>query len=101
MSADIMDLLPDGWTRDVYRDLAKLTEETGEVAEALVKVTKTTEDLAEELADVIACCFVLGLRRGIDMEDALRKKHKKRIEKRLNFYFNGERPKGWNPRVKY
>jgi NTP pyrophosphatase (non-canonical NTP hydrolase) len=101
MSADLLDLVPDGWKRDVFRDVAKLAEETGEVAQAVIKNTSYTDaDIAEELSDVIAVCCVIALRKGIDLEQACVDKHKKRIEKRINWSFGGERPADWKPRIK-
>ena len=67
-----------------YSQLAKLTEEVGEVAECVVslqsdarkeKPGKTVDDLAEELADVILACHVLAkCVAGCDLDKALASK---------------------------
>lgn len=99
MSADLLDLLPDGFSRTLFLDVCKLAEETGEVAEAVVKSSKTDRDLGHELADVIAVCCVIALKKGIDLDHALLEKHHERINKKLKQYHNGEFPEGFRPRV--
>ena len=89
---EILDLSPDGWTRDILFDLAKLTEETGEVAECLVKSHKTKEDLGEELSDVIVVAVVIALKAGIDLNEAYPKKRVKGIQKLLTRFHNGDYP---------
>lgn len=37
---ELLDLRPDGWTCSNLRDMVKLAEETGEVAECMVKSRK-------------------------------------------------------------
>ena len=101
MAADLLDIVPDGWDRSVFRDTTKLGEETGEVCEAVIKTSKTKDDVAEELADVLNVCCTIAIRLDIDLKQAVIDKHKKRIKKRLDFYGDGELPEGWNPRVKF
>lgn len=100
MAADLLDIIPDGWERDIHRDLGKLAEETGEVAEALNKRSKTLQDLADELADVVNVCFFIAAKKGLDMEAACVNKHAERVEKRIKFHHNGVRPEGLCPRWK-
>ena len=100
MSADLLDLLPDGWERDIYIDGCKLAEEAGEVCQTLVKRSKTVDDTADELADTIAVCAAIALKKGIDLNEAILRKHKERIQKRVDFHYSGKVPEGWVPRVK-
>lgn len=100
MSKDLLDLTKDGWKREIYFDSSKLAEECGEVAECVNKSSKTTEDLGEELADVVAVCYVLAVKKGIDLGKAIEKKQAKRINKLLSKYHNGAFPKGFSLRVK-
>lgn len=79
----ILNLTDDGWDRSIYFDLSKLTEETGEVAECLNKSKFTDEDLGDELADVMTVVAVIALKRDIDLNKALLRKHKKQIQKLL------------------
>ena len=99
MGADLLDLIPGAWERSIYYDVSKLSEECGEVAEALNKSAKTVEDLAEELADVILVCSVIALKQGIDLNKAILSKHPKRISKLLKRWHGGVYPKGTTPRV--
>jgi len=87
---DLLDIRPDGWTKNPLHDLAKLTEETGEVAECLVKSRKTRDDLAEELADVLIVAASIAVRAGIDLNKACPDKQKKRIVKLIRRFRNGE-----------
>ncbi len=89
---ELLDLRPDGWDKTILHDLAKLTEETGEVAECLVKSHKTKEDLGDELSDVIVVCGVIALRKGIDLNDAHPRKQAQRVEKILKRFHNGVYP---------
>jgi len=89
---EILDLRPDGWTKSPLHDLAKLTEEVGEVAECMVKSFKTKEDLGEELSDVMVVIGVIALRAGIDLNDAFPKKQTKRVQKLLNRFHGGSYP---------
>ena len=91
---ELLDLHPDGWTRSHLFDLAKLTEETGEVAECFTKPGKTKLDLGEELSDVMVVVGVIALRAGIDLNVAHPKKQKKRIEKLLDRFYSGIYPSG-------
>lgn len=77
----LLNLTTDGWERSIYFDLSKLTEETGEVAECLNKSKFTDEDLGDELADVMTVVAVIALKRDIDLNKALSRKHKKQIQK--------------------
>ena len=88
----LLDLNPEGWTKDPLHDLAKLTEETGEVAECMVKSIKTVEDLGEELSDVLVVVAVLALRAGIDLNDVCPKKQQKRIQKLVDRFYDGKLP---------
>lgn len=92
MSRELLDLTPDGWTRSIYFDLSKLTEEIGEVAECLNKSKKTKEDLGDELADVIGVVMVIALKSGIDMNEAIIKKQEKRVAKLLARFHDGKYP---------
>ena len=79
----LLNLTDNGWERSIYFDLSKLTEETGEVAECLNKSKFTDEDLGDELADVITVVAVIALKKDIDLNKALTRKHKKQIQKLL------------------
>lgn len=89
---ETLDLRPDGWTKSILHDMAKLSEETGEVAECLVKSRKTLEDLGDELSDVMVVCAVLALRKNIDLEEACKRKQAKRVNKLLKRFHNGTCP---------
>lgn len=89
---EVLDLRPDGWTKDPLFDLAKLTEEAGEVAECMTKSAKTKEDLGEELSDVILVAAIIALRAGIDLNEAFPKKRAKGIQKLLKRFHNGVYP---------
>lgn len=89
---ELLDLCPDGWTRSPLFDLAKLTEETGEVAECMVKSRKTKEDLGEELSDVMAVVGVIALKAGIDLNEAYPKKRTKWVTKLVNQFHRGTYP---------
>ncbi len=89
---EVLDLRPDGWTHSPLFDLAKLTEETGEVAECMVKSHKTKDDLGEELSDVMVVVGVLALRAGIDLNEAHPKKQVKRVKKLVDRFHNGDYP---------
>lgn len=100
MAKDLLDVIPDGWRRNLKDDLAKLTEEVGEVAGAINKNSKTKVDLAHELSDVISVCFVMAIRAGIDLDFYHKEKQKERLQKRFDWYYKGKAPEGWKPRVK-
>jgi NTP pyrophosphatase (non-canonical NTP hydrolase) len=89
---ELLDLRPDGWTCSTLRDMVKLAEETGEVAECMVKSHKTKEDLGEELSDVMVVVGVIALRAGIDLKEAHPKKQSKRVQKLLKRFHNGTYP---------
>lgn len=89
---ELLDLRPDGWTSSILHDMAKLAEETGEVAECLVKSRKTKEDLGEELSDVMVVVAAIALREGIDLNEACSRKQAKRVEKLLGRFHNGIYP---------
>ena len=89
---EILNLRPDGWDKSFEWDVAKLLEECGEVAEAVVKSKKTKEDLGEEISDAINVLATIALRHGIDFPEAQRLKHAKRVQKLLNRFHNGEYP---------
>lgn len=89
---EVLDLRPNGWTHSPLFDLAKLTEETGEVAECMVKSRKTKEDLGEELSDVLVVVGIIALRAGIDLNEAYPKKRVKSIKKLVNRFHNGDYP---------
>jgi NTP pyrophosphatase (non-canonical NTP hydrolase) len=89
---EVLDLRPDGWTKDPLFDLAKLVEEVGEVAECMVKSAKTKEDLGEELSDVIVVAAIIALRAGIDLNEAFPRKRKKGVQKLLDRFHNGVYP---------
>jgi NTP pyrophosphatase (non-canonical NTP hydrolase) len=88
----LLDLRPDGWICSPFRDIVKLAEETGEVAECMVKSRKTKEDLAEELSDVMVVVATIALREGIDLEDACIKKQEKRVAKLIKRFHHGVHP---------
>ncbi len=90
---ELCDLRPDGWTCDPLRDVVKLAEETGEVAECVVKSRKTKEDLGEELSDVMIVVAVIALRAGIDLNDVCPRKQVKRVRKLVKRFHNGIYPK--------
>lgn len=92
MSRELLDLTPDGWTRSVYFDLSKLTEEVGEVAECLNKSKKTLADLGDELADVVGVVLVIALKKGIDISEAITRKQAKRVAKLLARFHDGKYP---------
>jgi NTP pyrophosphatase (non-canonical NTP hydrolase) len=89
---EVLDLRPDGWTKDPLFDLAKLTEEAGEVAQCMVKSSKTKEDLGEELSDVLVVVGMIALRAGIDLNEAFPKKRAKGVQKLLKRFHNGAYP---------
>ena len=89
---ELLALRPYGWTASPLHDLAKLTEETGEVAECMVKSHKTKEDLGEELSDVMVVVAVIALRAGIDLNDVCPKKQVKRVQKLVDRFHNGVYP---------
>ncbi len=93
MAADLLDLTPDGWERTIYFDLSKLAEECGEVANCLNKSQMTDEDLADELADVLAVCAVIALKRNINLTEAVSNKQEKRIKKLLKRFHGGSYPR--------
>lgn len=92
MSRELLDLTPDGWSRSIYFDLSKLTEEVGETAECLNKSKKTLEDLGDELADVIAVVMVIALKKGIDLNEVVPRKQVSRVDKLLTRFHNGKYP---------
>src|SRR3990172_13037701 len=92
MSREMLDLRPDGWTKSIFCDLSKLTEEVGEVAECLNKSKKTKHDLGEELSDAIAVCFVIALKSGIDLNEAIQNKQIQRIAKLVMRFHEGVHP---------
>jgi NTP pyrophosphatase (non-canonical NTP hydrolase) len=85
-------LRPDGDTVHPLHDVAKLTEETGEVAECFTKSIKTKEDLGEELSDVLIVVAAIALRENIDLNDVCKKKQKKRIKKLVDRFHEGRMP---------
>lgn len=89
---ELLDLRPDGWTCSNLRDMVKLAEETGEVAECMVKSRKTKEDLGEELSDVMVVVGTIALRAGIDLNEAHPKKQVKRVKKLVDRFHNGDCP---------
>ncbi len=89
---ELMDLRPDGWTCHLLRDVVKLAEETGEVAECMVKSRKTKEDLGEELSDVMVVIGVIALRAGIDLNEVCPAKQIKRVQKLVKRFHNGVYP---------
>lgn len=90
---ETLDLRPDGWTKTPLHDVAKLAEETGEVAECLVKSSKTVLDLGEELSDVMLTCAVIAVRHGIDLSKACQDKQVKRVKKLVDRFHNGVYPR--------
>ncbi len=91
-ATEILDLMPDGWTRDIHRDMSKLSEECGEVSECLTKSSKTKEDLGDELADVALCIAIIALKTDIDLDAAILKKNKGRIPRILKRFHGGVYP---------
>ena len=89
---ELLDLRPDGWTKELMWDCLKLAEETGEVAECFTKSEKTLEDLGEEISDVMIVCSVIALRNGLDLSKICRDKQRKRAEKLVMKYHNGNYP---------
>ena len=89
---EILDLRPEGREMDPLFNLAKLTEEVGEVAECLVKTHKTKKDLGEELSDVMVVVGIIALRAGINLNEAHPTKQAKRVEKLLKRFHNGVYP---------
>ena len=89
---ELMDLRPDGWTCNPFRDVVKLAEETGEVAECMVKSRKTKEDLGEELSDVMVVVATIALREGIDLNAVCPAKQVKRVRKLVKRFHNGVYP---------
>lgn len=75
-----LELIPDN-KRSILVDLAKLTEECGEVAEAIIKPRKTKEDIAEELCDVVFVCFVIARRLKLHLGDVYFEKRKRGLDK--------------------
>src|SRR5262249_39141729 len=59
----------------------KFSEEAGEVVKVwnrlhgFARSTDTPEHLAEELADTVICAYALALVEGIDLDEAIQKKH--------------------------
>ncbi|OOH86298.1 hypothetical protein BMT54_11155 [Pasteurellaceae bacterium 15-036681] len=85
-----------GWyERDVFRRLAYLTEEVGEVAcavraieigrerpdEVELDYQEKREDLIEELGDVLDNLFILADKYEIDIEDVIAKHKEKFLER--------------------
>ncbi|QGA55189.1 nucleotide pyrophosphohydrolase [Sulfolobus sp. E5-1-F] len=60
--------------RGVYATFTWLVEEVGELAEALL--SDNLDSIEEELADVIAWTVSIANLKGIDIEEALKKKYK-------------------------
>lgn len=89
---EVLDLRPDGWTKSPFFDVAKLAEEVGEVAEAMIKSTKTKEDLGEELSDVLVVAAMIAVREGIDLNEVYPKKRIKGVQKLLNRFHNRAYP---------
>ncbi|KKK84279.1 hypothetical protein LCGC14_2784990 [marine sediment metagenome] len=90
-ATEVLDLIKNGWDRNIYFDVSKLAEECGEVAAALNKSKFTDADLADELADVISVCAVIALKRDIDLEKAIISKQVKRVDKLLKRFHDGKR----------
>lgn len=99
MSREMLDLRPDGWTKSIHWDMCKLSEECGEVAECLVKSKKTKHDLGEELSDVIAVCFVIALKSGIDLNEAIQNKQIQRVAKLVMRFHEGVHPRANSQKV--
>ena len=99
MSREMLDLRPDGWEKSIYWDMSKLTEECGEVAECLNKSKKTKDDLGQELSDLIAVCFVIALKSGIDLNEAIQRKQVERVAKLVARFHQGVYPRANSPRV--
>jgi len=92
-ACEVLNLRPDGWTKHLLYDVAKLLEEGGEVAECMVKSSKTKEDLGDELSDVLVVIAIIAIRNGIDMEKAFPNKQAERVRKLVNRFHNGVYPK--------
>lgn len=92
MAKELLDIRPDGWEKPILFDLSKLMEECGEVAECFNKSKKTKDDLADELADVLVVIFVLALKSGIDLDQAMRNKQIRRVSKLVMRFHNGIYP---------
>jgi len=60
--------------RGLYATFTWLVEEVGELAEALLSDNR--ESIQEELADVLAWTLSIANLKGIDMEEAIKKKYK-------------------------
>jgi len=60
--------------RGIYATFTWLVEEVGELAEALL--SNDSDSIQEELADVIAWTVSIANLKGIDIEEALKKKYK-------------------------
>lgn len=86
-AAKLLDLTDNGWKRSIYFDLSKLAEETGEVAECLNKSKCTDQDLGDELADVMTVIAIISLKKGIDLDKALARKHDRQIRKLLKRHY--------------
>ena len=99
MSREILELRPDGWIKTIYFDLSKLAEECGEVAECLNKSKKTKKDLGDELSDVINVCFMIALKSGIDLNEAILSKQVERVDKLLARYHEGVHPRANSAKV--
>ncbi|GGU00813.1 nucleotide pyrophosphohydrolase [Sulfodiicoccus acidiphilus] len=59
--------------RGVFATFTWLVEEVGELAEALLEGDEA--QVEEELADVVAWTFSIASLKGVDVEDALRRKY--------------------------
>lgn len=89
---EVFRLAPGSWERPVLFDLAKLTEECGEVAECFTKSKKTKEDLEEELADIMIVVAMIARKNNIDLDKAYSRKKKMRIDKMVEKYHSGIYP---------
>jgi len=89
---EVMGLLPDGKSRSVLFDLAKLTEECGEVAECFTKPSKTNKDLGDELADMLLVIGFIAKKQGVFLDKAYVEKKNSRIQRVLNRYHAGHYP---------
>ena len=86
---------------DELTNMAILTEEVGEVARIIArrygeqseKESDKNKDLGEELADVLFVTLCLANQTGIDLQDALDKKMKKKTERDQNRNQNNEKLK--------
>lgn len=99
MSADILDLTPDGWERPIWFDMSKLAEEIGEIAETLNKTSKTKVDTGHEISDALAVLCVIALKMNIDLDEASKEKQKERIQKLLRKFHEGKVPEGFTFRL--